>query len=109
MNCDEEHIRHVCAVLQALVHRKLLIQSKKCAFMVSTVNFLGYIVSGKDLEVDPAKVRIPLQKSAVFMVCPSFYRHFIKGFSDNTTLVELSRSKTFRWTDKATPTFDLIK
>jgi len=54
---QEEHIFHLIRVLKSLCKEKLFINLKKCAFLVSTVHFLGFIVSRDGVAIDPNKVK----------------------------------------------------
>lgn len=54
--CLEEHLCLLREVQLVLRREKLFGAAQKCAFRVSHVLFLGYIVSHSGLEVDPAKI-----------------------------------------------------
>ena len=49
-------MQHVRVVLSVLRKEKFYVVMKKCVFMACQVLFLGYIVSGNELQVDEAKV-----------------------------------------------------
>nr|GFC92445.1 putative reverse transcriptase domain-containing protein [Tanacetum cinerariifolium] len=52
----EEHEDHLRTVLQTLRQEKLYAKFSKCEFWLSSVAFLGYIVSVEWITMDPAKV-----------------------------------------------------
>nr|GFC81622.1 RNA-directed DNA polymerase homolog [Tanacetum cinerariifolium] len=52
----EEHEDHLHTVLQTLRHEKLYAKFSKCEFWLSSVAFLGHIVSPEGITMDPAKV-----------------------------------------------------
>ncbi|GKF60469.1 putative nucleotidyltransferase, ribonuclease H, partial [Tanacetum coccineum] len=39
-----------------LMNKKLYVNGKKCHFLVTEVTFLGYIVTGSGIKIDPSKV-----------------------------------------------------
>nr|GFB30596.1 putative reverse transcriptase domain-containing protein [Tanacetum cinerariifolium] len=51
----EEHEDHLRTVLQTLRHEKLYAKFSKCEFWLSSVSFLGHIVSAEGITMDPAK------------------------------------------------------
>nr|GFC60092.1 retrotransposon protein, putative [Tanacetum cinerariifolium] len=52
----EEHEDHLRTVLQILRQEKLYAKFSKCEFWLSSVAFLGHIVSEEGITMDPAKV-----------------------------------------------------
>lgn len=53
----ETHIQHVRKVLQKLLDNHLYVKAEKCEFHVSTVSFLGLIVSEGQVSMDPVKLQ----------------------------------------------------
>nr|GFC85561.1 RNA-directed DNA polymerase homolog [Tanacetum cinerariifolium] len=53
----EEHEDHLRTVLQTLRQEKLYANFSKCGFWLSSVAFLGHIVSAEGITMDPAKRR----------------------------------------------------
>ena len=52
----EEHVCHLCHVLEILRKSKLYAKKSKCTFFVNKVAYLGFIVSKEGILPDPAKV-----------------------------------------------------
>lgn len=48
----EEHIQHVCLVLQRLI-KKQFVKAGKCQFHSSSVSFLGFIVEKGQIKATP--------------------------------------------------------
>ncbi len=55
-NSQHEHVEHIKAVIELLTRYKLLIRADKSRLGQKTVRLLGFIVSGKGIEMDPAKM-----------------------------------------------------
>ncbi|MBW0567065.1 hypothetical protein O181_106780, partial [Austropuccinia psidii MF-1] len=52
---EEEHVTHVSTVLSRLRANNLFAKASKCLFNVSSVEYLGYVVSSEGLKMDQAK------------------------------------------------------
>ena len=55
---EEDHVRHLRIVLQRLREEKLYSKFSKCEFWLTSVTFLGYVVSKEGIRVDPAKIEV---------------------------------------------------
>jgi hypothetical protein len=53
----DEHVKHIRQVLDELRKEKLFANLEKCSFCTYHVVFLGFVVSGKGIEVDKSKVK----------------------------------------------------
>jgi len=53
----EEHSGTVKEVLKILSNNKLSIQTKKCRFHQTKIDYLGVIISKNSVEVDPIKIK----------------------------------------------------
>ena len=54
----DEHVRHVKQVLDTLQREKLYVKLSKCEFDKTTLVYLGHIVGGGQLKIDPYKVDV---------------------------------------------------
>ena len=54
----EEHVKHVKHVLDVLVRKKLYLNMSKCEFGKTSLVYIGYIVGGGELKIDPSKVEV---------------------------------------------------
>ncbi|MBW0540134.1 hypothetical protein O181_079849 [Austropuccinia psidii MF-1] len=86
---EEEHVTHVSTVLSRLRANNLFAKASKCLFHVSSVEYLGYVVSSEGLKIDQAKVQqilnwpTPRNLKALqdFLCFANFYCRFIKNYS----------------------------
>jgi hypothetical protein len=84
----EEHDEHLRLVLQCLREHKLYGKLSKCSFYQSRIHYLGHVISGEGITVDPAKVEAimewpaPMNVNEVhsFMGLAGYYRRFVEGF-----------------------------
>ncbi|KAF6767282.1 reverse transcriptase, partial [Kalmanozyma brasiliensis GHG001] len=117
-NTEEEHVAHVREVLKRLREHRLFAKLSKCSFHTDTVEFLGYIITPRGIEMDQEKVRTikewPLPQSIHdiqrFLGFANFYRRFISHFARITRpLTELvkptERFKKFQLPDAAVQAF----
>ena len=115
----DDHIMHVRKVLKVLRVEKLYANLKKCSLCMLRVNFLGFVVSSKGLDVDVEKVKAirewptPTNISQVrsFHGLASFYRRFIKDFSSIATPLNaiVKKNVRFNWGDAQEHAFNLLK
>ena len=55
---EEEHLYHLHKMFKRLKKYKLRLNPNKCIFGVWSGKLLGFVASGKGIEVDPAKVKL---------------------------------------------------
>lgn len=85
---EETHFKYVHQVLQGVLEHQLLLNMEKCDFHISSVSFLGFIITPRPVKMDPAKVNAmanwptPTSKKEVqqFLGFANFYRRFIRHF-----------------------------
>lgn len=53
----EEHMSHLTQVLETLKKHQLLENLKKCKFSQQSLVYLGYVISGGELKIDPSKMQ----------------------------------------------------
>ncbi|WRX21059.1 Reverse transcriptase domain - like 10 [Theobroma cacao] len=58
---NDEHVVHLRIVLQTVRERQLYAKFSKCEFWLKEVVFLGHVVSGAGIYVDPKKIEAILQ------------------------------------------------
>ena len=114
-----EHAQHLRLVLAALHKEGYSCTLKKCSFGLSSVPYLGHIVSEQGLSPDPAKIDIistwPVPKNVsevrAFVGIVQYCRRFIPNLS--RTLVPLTaltlKNAPFCWTPECTQAFDTLK
>ncbi|MBW0523316.1 hypothetical protein O181_063031 [Austropuccinia psidii MF-1] len=86
---EEEHVTHVSTVLTRLRANNLFSKAFKCQFHVTSVKYLGYVVSSEGLKMYQVKVQQilnwqpsrNLKALHSFLGFASFYCHFIKNYS----------------------------
>lgn len=84
-----DHKQHVRQVLERLQQHQLYVNLEKCQFGVDRVDFLGFVVSPKGIEMERSRVEAiatwPLPSSMkdiqIFLRFTGFYRRFIKNYS----------------------------
>jgi hypothetical protein len=115
---EEEHINHVRLVLEKLRTVGLYAKLEKCVFHQLQVEFLGYIIFGEGISMDPKKIRTVTEwkKSATvrdvqcFFGFANFYRIFIRNYSKIAApLTRLTRKNKFEWNAEAYQAFETLK
>nr|GFC97177.1 putative reverse transcriptase domain-containing protein [Tanacetum cinerariifolium] len=106
-------------VLQTLRQEKLYAKFSKCEFWLSSVAFLGHIVSEEGITMDPAKVEAitkwprPMSVTEVcsFLGLAGYYRRFVEGFSRLALpLTKLMRKgEKFVWNEDREKSFEELK
>jgi hypothetical protein len=113
------HEQHLRTTLQLLREKKLYAKLSKCEFWLDQVVFLGHVISGAGIEVDPQKVQAvvnwdrPHNVSEVrsFLGMAGYYRRFVEGFSKIAIpLTQLTHKQTkFKWSDACESSFQELK
>ncbi|GKB88663.1 putative reverse transcriptase domain-containing protein, partial [Tanacetum coccineum] len=90
----EEHEVHLRLVLELLKEEKLYAKFSKCEFWLREVQFLGHVINGDGIHVDPR-----------------YYRWFIENFSKiaKSLTVLTQKSKTFDWGKEQERAFQTLK
>lgn len=94
-------------VFEIIRKASLYLKASKCEFEVTSMAFLGYVISDKGVETDPAKVAavqsfpIPtnLRESRSFIGLTSYYRRFVPNFSKIASPITslTQKDKQFEW------------
>ena len=99
----EEHKFHLSKVLQILREHALYAKFSKCEFWLNQVAFLGHVISGEGILVDPTKIEAmmkwlrPMSVTKVrnFLGLARCYRRFVEGLSAIATpLTHLLKKET---------------
>jgi hypothetical protein len=117
---DEDYYRKVNIIIHRMLAAGLNIDLAKCAFNVTEVKYLGFIIeAGVGIKVDPEKVEAiaaweePENASAVrsFLGFANFYREFAPQFTDIAApLNDLTRrGAPWQWEAAHQSAFDRIK
>ncbi|GJS48395.1 putative reverse transcriptase domain-containing protein [Tanacetum coccineum] len=97
---QEEHVEHLRLVLGLLKKEKLYAKFSKCEFWLREVQFLGHVINGNGIHVDPSKIEA------------------VKNWKAPRTLTEVCsflglagyyRSKTFDWGEEQELAFQTLK
>eukprot|EP00253_Pinus_taeda_P019492 PITA_19492 len=103
----EEHISHLTQALETLKKHHLLANLKECEFAQQYLVYLGYVIGGGQLKIDPANMEaimkwfVPTNVSIVrsFVAATQYLRKFITSFSTVAALLHAitTSGKTFQW------------
>ena len=114
-----EHARHLRIVLQTLRDHQLFAKFSKCEFWKDEMRFLGHVVSGSGIAVDPDKVaavrdwRQPTSVTEIrsFLGLAGYYRRFVERFSVLAEpLTRLTRKGVdFVWSEECEVAFQTLK
>ena len=117
--CLEDHNRNLLAVLLRLREAGLTVKPSKLALAVEELRFLGHIVSGEGVRMDPEKVKAvqecPAPKDVrevrSFVGLASYYRMFVEGFASIAEpLTRLTKKDTpFVWSTEQQVALDELK
>ncbi|GKA70725.1 putative reverse transcriptase domain-containing protein [Tanacetum coccineum] len=115
----EEHEVHIGLYLEFLKEEKLYAKFSKWEFLLQEVQFLGHVINGDGIHVDPSKIeavknwKAPRTPSEVrsFLGLAGYYRRFIENFSKiaKTLTVLAQKSKTFDWGEEQENAFQTLK
>ncbi|GJW71025.1 putative mitochondrial protein [Tanacetum coccineum] len=53
----EAHLQHLKLILQAIRQNSLYVKMSKCLFATKQVEYLGHIISGNGISIDPSKIK----------------------------------------------------
>jgi hypothetical protein len=91
----------------------------KCSFYQSKIHYLGHVILGEGINMDPSKVEAIMEwtmptnflEVCSFMGLAGYYRQFIEGFLKiGNPIMELQKkNKNFVWIEKCTEEFWSLK
>nr|GEV29528.1 putative reverse transcriptase domain-containing protein [Tanacetum cinerariifolium] len=112
-------LEHLRQILKLLKKEELYAKFSKCEFWIPKIKFLGHVIDGQGIYVDPAKIESikywasPKSPTEIcqFLGLAGYYRRFIEGFSKIAKpMTKLTQKKVkFEWGDKQEATFQLLK
>ncbi|GKV43324.1 hypothetical protein SLEP1_g50628 [Rubroshorea leprosula] len=120
-NGEADHLVHLRKSFERMRQHGLKMNPLKCAFGVSTGNFLGYLVHERGLEVDKNKARAvieakpPQNKKELQRLIGqvNFLRRFISNLAGKTKvfspLLKRKSEADFKWEEHHQFGFDMIK
>ena len=115
----DEHLFHLQTVFDRLRQHGLKLKLKKCSYLQSETNYLGFIINNKGISPDPKKAEAIKSLPAPTCVCEvrsfigmcSYYRRFILNFSEIAEpVVALTRKHArFRLSEECKSAFEYLK
>ncbi|GJS74787.1 putative reverse transcriptase domain-containing protein [Tanacetum coccineum] len=103
----EEYVEHLRLVLELLKKEKLYAKFSKCEFWLREVQFLGHVINGNGIHIDPSKIEAVKNWKALstptevrsFLGLAGYYRRFIENFSKivKSLTILTQKCKTFDW------------
>ncbi|XP_073133571.1 uncharacterized mitochondrial protein AtMg00860-like [Henckelia pumila] len=115
----DEHVFHLCTVLQILRERQMYAKLSKCDFWIDRVFFFGHVISRYGVSVDHSKTKAILNWSRPttvsdirsFLGMVGYYRRFVKNFSQIAkTLTQLTRKDVpFVWMSECDESFHELR
>jgi hypothetical protein len=114
----EEHQQHLRQVLMILMTNSFVANMSKCKFGCTEVDYLGHVISGKGVAVDPEKIKCVLDWPETktvkgvrgFLGLTGYYRKFVKDYGKIAKpLTELTKKDNFSWGPSARDAFNKLK
>ena len=116
---EEEQLDHLYKLFERLKKYKFRLNPNKCTFGVRSGKLLGFVVSNKGIEVDPAKVKeiqeipAPHTEKEVngFLGRLNYISRFISHLTATCEPIFklLKKDQVVRWNDECQASFDKIK
>ncbi|XP_039138145.1 uncharacterized protein LOC120275588 [Dioscorea cayenensis subsp. rotundata] len=112
------HLTHLTEVFGRLRDHRLFTKLSKCEFGCTSIGYLGHIISGEGVAVDPEKIQairewpLPVLVKALrgFLGLCGYYRRFVDRYAALAApLTELLRKNAFVWTPATTQAFQTFK
>lgn len=114
-----EHLEHIRTVLDRLAGAGLTVKPSKLNLVRSEISFLGHLVSGQGIRIDPSrtqaifKFRPPTSKKGIarFIGMINYFRKFIPRFAELAAPLNALRKKNerFVWGESQEAAFRALK
>ena len=114
-----DHLGDLTLVMKRLQNAGLKLKAKKCFIFRHEISYLGYLISEHGLKPDPSKChtlkRIPrpccVKEVRQFLGLTSYYRRFLKGYSDKAKpLYNLTgKNSKWKWDERCEDAFVSLK
>ena len=117
-NSEQEHLTHLKQVLTVLMKHCFVANRSKCKFGRLQVDYLGHIISGEGVSVDPEKIKCILEwpepknvkEVRGFLGLTGYYRKFVKDYGKIARpLTDLTKKDNFLWGETAREAFNQLK
>ncbi|GBG80684.1 hypothetical protein CBR_g31143 [Chara braunii] len=115
----EGHVQHIEWALHGLRDAGFKVALEKCQFFLTTISFLGHMVTDKGLQPEPQKVAavsdapVPttITQVCAFLGLASYYRRFIKVFATIAGPLTnlLRKDQSLIWTSECDQAFSKLK
>ena len=116
---EEDHVKHIKAVLDALEKANMKLNRKKCEWFKSKLKLLGFTISSEGVESDPNKVTAirnmppPKDVSGIrsFLGSTNYFRNLIQNYATiSAPLSKLTKkNQKFIWTNEQQDSFEALK
>ena len=116
---EEEHLAHLSEVLKRLADSGMRLKREKCSFLLSSVEYLGHVISAEGLKTSDSKVKavsnapVPtnVRELRSFLGLVNYYGKFLPDLA--TTLsplyILLQRNKRWSWQKPQEEAFRHVK
>ncbi|KAJ0764722.1 putative nucleotidyltransferase, Ribonuclease H [Helianthus annuus] len=114
----ETHLCDLREVFSILHLHHFMVNQSKCSFGQLKVEYLGYLIDGQGVAMDPTKVTavlewpVPKTLKALrgFLGLTGYYRKFVKNYGGIARpLTDLTKKDAFVWNSSAQTAFDQLK
>ncbi|KAA0066183.1 Ty3/gypsy retrotransposon protein [Cucumis melo var. makuwa] len=115
---ERDHIEHIERVFLALRRHALFANKKKCSFAQQKIEYLGHVISGEGVEVDPDKIKAVadwpcptnIREVRGFLGLTGYYERFVQHYgSIAAPLTQLLKKGGFKWNEEAEEAFLKLK
>ena len=113
-----QHVTHLKATFEILRVNQFYIKKSKCSFAQRQVEYLGYVIFGAWVSIDPNKAvamqacprPATLKALREFLGLTRYYKKFVKGYGViSRPLTELLKKGNFKWGEEVEEAFQKLK